>query len=98
MKLNALVMSRNTGAVKALVTAFAELGIEYRTSFSAAETMEMLSRGRHSALVIDFDSPHAVQVAKLARSMTPKHRPVLFGMIGATTPIAQVFQAGVNFA
>jgi hypothetical protein len=98
MKLNALVMSRNTGAIKALVTAFAELGIEYRTSFSASETMEILAQGRHSALVIDFDSPHAVQVAKMARSITPKHRPVLFGMIGPSTAIAQVFDAGGNFA
>jgi hypothetical protein len=98
MKLNALVMSRNTGAIKALVTAFAELGIEYRTSFSALETMEILAQGRHSALIIDFDSPHAVQVAKMARSITPKHRPVLFGMIGPATAIAQVFHAGGNFA
>jgi hypothetical protein len=98
MKLNALVMSRNTGAVKALMTAFAELGIEYRTSSSASETIEILAQGRHSALVIDFDSPHAVQVAKMARSITAKHRPVLFGMIGSATPIAEVFEAGGNFA
>ena len=98
MKLNALVMSRNTGAVKALVAAFAELGIEYRTSFSASETLEMLAQARHSALVIDFDSPHAAQVVKMARSMTSKHRPVLFAMIGAAIPIAEVFEAGANFA
>ncbi len=98
MKLNALVMSRNTGAIKALVTAFAELGIEYRASFSASETMEILAQGRHSALVLDFDSPHAAQVAKMARALNVKHRPVMFGMIGAATPIADLFEAGGNFA
>jgi hypothetical protein len=98
MKLNALVMSRNTGAVKALVTAFAELGVEYRASFSASETMEILAQGRHSALVIDFDSPHATRVAKMARTLGPKHRPVIFGMIGGATPIADLFEAGGNFA
>jgi hypothetical protein len=98
MRLNALVMSRNTGALKALVAAFAELGLEYQTSFSASETMEMVAQGRHSALIIDFDSPHAIQVAKMARSIAPKHRPVLFGMIGVATPIAEVFEAGGNFA
>ena len=98
MKFNALVMSRNAGAVKALVTAFAELGIEYRTSFSASETMEILAQGRHSALVLDFDSPHAGQIAKMARSLNAKHKPVLFGMIGAATPIAELFEAGGNFA
>jgi hypothetical protein len=91
-------MSRNTGAVKALVTAFAELGVEYRASFSASETMEILVQGRHSALVIDFDSPHAARVAKMARTFQPKHRPVIFGMIGAATPIAELFEAGGNFA
>src|ERR1700751_998736 len=98
MKLNALVMPRNPGAVKVLVTAFAELGIEYRASFSASETMEILAQGRHSALVIDFDSPRAAQVARMARAMTAKRRPVLFGMIGAATPIAELFEAGGNFA
>jgi hypothetical protein len=98
MKLNALVMSRNTGAIKALVTAFAELGIEYRTSFSASETMEILAQARHSALVLDFDAPHSAQIAKMTRTLNAKHRPVMFGMIGAATPIAELFEAGGNFA
>ena len=97
MKLNALVMSRNPASVKLLVAAFAELGIEYRISFSASETVEILAAGHHSALVVDFDLPHAVQVAKLARTASAKRRPVLFGMIGASSSIAGVFQAGANF-
>jgi hypothetical protein len=44
MRLNALVMSRSHSSVKALVAAFAELGIEYRISMSASETIETLSR------------------------------------------------------
>jgi DNA-binding response OmpR family regulator len=98
MRLNALVMSRSHGSIRALVAAFAELGIEYRISLSASETIETLATGHHSALVVDFDLPHAVQVAKLARSISGKRKPVLFGMIGAETPIGGVFQAGANFA
>jgi hypothetical protein len=98
MRLNALVMSRSHGSVRTLLAAFAELGIEYRISMSAAETIETLAAGHHSALVVDFDLPHAVQVAKLARSISGKRKPVLFGMIGAETPIGGVFQAGANFA
>jgi len=97
MKINALVMSRNHSAVKVLVAAFAELGIEYRMTFSASETLDVLSEGHHSALVLDFDLPQAMQVAKLARAASAKRRPVLFGMIGAEIPIASVFQAGANF-
>lgn len=98
MKVNALVMSRNPASIKLLVAAFAELGIEYRVSLSASETVEILAAGHHSALVLDFDLQHAVQVAKLARTASAKRRPILFGMIGAGSSIAGVFQAGANFA
>jgi DNA-binding NarL/FixJ family response regulator len=97
MKLNTLVMSRNQSCLKVLVAAFAELGIEYRISLSASETLELLAAGHHSALVVDFDLPHAVQVAKIARSAFTKRKPVLFGMIGAENPVGGVLQAGANF-
>jgi hypothetical protein len=98
MKLNALVMSRNPGAVKVLVAAFAELGIEYRISSSVSDTMEILAQGHHSALVVDFDVPQSSQLARMTRAVSVKHRPVLFGMISAATPIADLFEAGGNFA
>lgn len=97
MKMNALVMSRNTSAIKALVTAFAELGMEYQVSLSPSETLERIATGHYSALVVDFDLAHAVEVAKAARAMPTKLKPVLFGMIGTGTSIAAVFQAGGNF-
>jgi len=97
MRLNALVMSRSHSSIRVLVVAFAELGIEYRISPSASETIETLATDHHSALIVDFDLPHAVQVAKVARAASSKRRPVLFGMIGFTTPIGGVFQAGANF-
>jgi DNA-binding response OmpR family regulator len=97
MKLNALVMSRSHGSVRVLVAAFAELGIEYRVSPSASETMEMLAADYHSAVIVDFELPHAVQVAKVARTASARRKPVLFGMIGSQSSIANVFQAGANF-
>lgn len=97
MRLNALVMSRSHSSVRVLVAAFAELGIEYRISLSASETIETLATGHHSAVVVDFDLPHAAQVAKMARNICGKRKPVMFGMIGAGTSIGAVFQAGANF-
>jgi CheY-like chemotaxis protein len=97
MRFNALVMSRSTASVKTLVMAFADLGMEYKVSFSPSETMEVLASEHHSAVVIDFDLPHAIEVARMARALPEKRRPVVFGMIGAGTPIAGVFQAGGNF-
>jgi len=97
MGVNALVMSRSNGAVKVLVATFAELGIEYRVLASVPETLEILASEHHSALIIDFDLPDAVYVAKMARALPEKRRPVLFGMIGAATPVGSAFQAGANF-
>jgi len=97
MKLNALVMSRSHSSIRVLVAAFAELGVEYQISPSASETIDALTTGHHSALILDFDLPHAVQVAKLARATSGKRRPVVFGMMGATTPVGEVFAAGANF-
>ena len=97
MKLNALVMSRSHSSLRTLVAAFAELGIEYQVSPSASETMETLATGYHSALIVDFDLPHAVQVVKMARMASGKRRSVLFGMVGVGKSVGDVFQAGANF-
>src|SRR6476620_4601662 len=97
MRLNALVMSRNPSAVKALVTAFAEVRMEYQISLSPSETIALVASGQHSALVVDFDLPHSIEVARMARVVPSKRKPVLFGMIGSGTSIASVFQAGGNF-
>ena len=98
MKLNALVVARNAGDLKILVAAFAELAIEYRVSMSPSEAMDLLATSRYSALIVDFDVPNAVQVARMARELKGKQKPVLFGMIGAATPIAALYEAGGNFA
>lgn len=97
MGINALVMSRSNGAVKVLVATFAELGIDYKVSASVPETLEILATEHHSALILDFDMPDAACVAKMARSLPEKRRPVLFGMIGAATSVGSAFQAGANF-
>lgn len=97
MRVNALVVSRSNGPVKILLAAFAELGIEYRISASIPETLEILATEQHSALIIDFDLCDAVSVAKMARTLPAKRRPVIFGMIGAATPVGSVFEAGANF-
>lgn len=97
MKLSVLVLSRNQASIKVLVAAFSELGMDYQVSTSASETIESMAAGRYSALVVDFDLPHAIYVAKVARLASEPRKPVLFGMIGAENPIGGVFQAGANF-
>ena len=82
---------------KVLIAAFAELGIEYRISTSIPETLGIVAANNHAALVLDFDMTDAICVARIARVLPSKKRPVLFGAIGAATPVSQVIEAGAHF-
>jgi CheY-like chemotaxis protein len=97
MPINALVVTRTGGAIKVLVAAFAELGMEYRICGSVGDGVEILSAGYHSAVVVDFDLPNVLSVAKMARTLPQQRRPVLLGMIGAAISVSSAFQAGANF-
>ncbi len=97
MKLNVLLMCRNQASLRILGTAFHGIGIEPEVCLSAPDAMELLVKGHYSALVLDFDLPGAVQVARMARMISPDRRPVIFTMIGAMTPVGGAFQAGANF-
>jgi CheY-like chemotaxis protein len=97
MKLNVLLMCRNQPALRILAAAFAGAGIAPEVCLSAPDAMELLVKGHYSALVLDFDLPGAVQVARMARIISPGRRPVIFTMIGSMTPVGGAFQAGANF-
>lgn len=97
MKLNALLMCREQEALRMLVGALDELGVEEELCVSEPEAMELLALGYYSALVVDFDLPGAAQVARLARLAPVQRRPVVFAMIDALTDVGSAFQAGANF-
>ncbi|HTR65496.1 MAG TPA: PilZ domain-containing protein [Terriglobales bacterium] len=97
MGLNALLMCRDRQALRPLAAALQELGVEQKVCESSAEAMELLVHAQYSSLVLDFDLPGAVQVGKLARMATPEQRrPVLFALVGPSTPIGDTAQAGSN--
>jgi CheY-like chemotaxis protein len=97
MALNALLMCREQQSLKMLATALDEFEIDQEICSSAHETIELITQGRYSALVLDFDLPSAALVARMARITPSRRRPLIFAMIGASTAIAGTFQAGANF-
>jgi hypothetical protein len=97
MPFNALVMCKEQGCLPILEAALEHLGIALQTCPFASEAIERMSKGHYSALVIDFDVPGAVSVARMARLRPAERRPVVFAMIGARTAISSTFQAGANF-
>lgn len=97
MASNALLVCRNQSSLRLIAAALDEMNIEQEVCLSSAEAMELLVREHYSAVVVDFDLPAAVQVARLVHMAPPHQRPVVFAMIGATTEVSEVFQAGANF-
>ena len=66
MKLNALLVSRDRPSLRMLVALLDVLQIEHQICHSSAAAVELLVKGHHSALVLDFDLPGAGQVARTA--------------------------------
>jgi ActR/RegA family two-component response regulator len=97
MAFNALLMCREEKHLRVLGKALDEVGMEQEVCLSAPEALDLTVQRHYSALVLDFDLPGAATVARMARLAPSRRRPVIFGMIGALTEIAETFQAGANF-
>lgn len=97
MMLKGLILSRNPHALRLLSASLRKFRIEEDCCSSPQEAIELITRGDYSALVVDFDIPGAAQASKFARTAPPHRRPVIFGIIGASTELASTLQAGVNF-
>jgi CheY-like chemotaxis protein len=97
MKLKALVLCRNAQTVRFLGNALQQFDMHQDCCNSAQEAIELVARANYAMLIVDFDVPEAAKAAKFAR-MAPEHRrPVIFGMIGASTELEQALRVGVNF-
>lgn len=97
MAFNALVMCREQESQQVLTAAMEVLKMEQTLCVTVPEALDLMVREQYSALVLDFDLPHAELVAKMARLAPAQNRPVIFAMIGARTEIGATFQAGANF-
>jgi CheY-like chemotaxis protein len=97
MKLKSLLMCRNPQSLRLLETVLEKFEIQQDFCSSAEEAIELVTRGNYSAIALDFDMPGAAQAAKFAHMAPPHRRPVVFGMIGASTEIEATLYAGVNF-
>ena len=90
-------MCRDEHVLRVLGTALDEVEMEPEVCVSAPEALDLTVVRHYSALILDFDLPGAATVARMARLAPSSRRPVIFGMIGAFSEIAETFQAGVNF-
>ena len=97
MKLKSLIVCRNPHTVRLLAETLEGFDLRQDCCSSAQEAIELVARGSYAVLILDFDLPEAAKAAKIARMTSPNRRPVIFGMISATTKLEQTLRAGVNF-
>lgn len=97
MRLNALVLCRESHSLRVLGPAFDQMGIEADVCVSVTDALGALALKHYSALVVDFDLPSADHVVRMARFRPMQRRPVAFVMIGVHTYVASTFRSGANF-
>jgi len=73
-------LSRTYESLSVLLNTLEDLSIDGEMCSSAADAMELLALGYYSALIVDFDLPGAVHMARLDPA---QRRPVVFAMISA---------------
>jgi len=96
MHRSAAVLCQDAASLQTLKTILAQMEIDPVACHSQQETMEQILSKQCAALVVDFDSPGAAEIAKLASLLEPSQRPAVMAMAGAWPGSGQAFQSGAN--
>jgi DNA-binding response OmpR family regulator len=97
MRLNALLVSRDSHALQVVCAALDERKVGQEVCSSVPDALQLLALQFYSALVVDFDLPGAPHVVHMARMAPPERRPVVFALLSLRANIAETFQCGANF-
>jgi len=97
MPLQSLLLCRNQPSVKVLGAALDELEIRKQVCAGSTQALELLTRRRFGALIVDLDVEGAGNVLRAARRAHGSHKAVLFAMIGVNGNICSAFEMGANF-
>jgi CheY-like chemotaxis protein len=96
MHRSAAVLCQDAASLQILRTVLAQMEIDPVACHSQQETMDQILNKQCAALVVDFDSPGAAEIAKLASLLEPSQRPAVMAMAGAWPGSGQAFQSGAN--
>lgn len=97
MRRFAAVLSADVATVRGLTSVLEEAGIDPVNCHSGQEAMELVTAGRCSALIVDFDLPGAGEVVKMATLLEASQRPVLLAVASRAWPgTGQAFQSGAD--
>jgi FixJ family two-component response regulator len=97
MRRSVAVLSTDTALLHRLKAVLSEFGISQLTCHSCQEAMELLTKGRCSTLIVDFDLPGAQEVVKIGALLQAPQRPVLLAVASRAWPgTGHAFQSGAD--
>src|SRR3981081_2582458 len=97
MRRSAAILSTDTAIIDGLKAVLSELGISTVTCHSCQEAMELVTKGRCSTLIVDFDLPGAQEVVKMGALLQPPQKPVLLAVASRAWPgTGHAFQSGAD--
>jgi len=97
MRHSVAVLSTDTAILHRLKAVLSEFGISQLTCHSCQEAMELVTKGRCSTLIVDFDLPGAQEVVKMGAVLQPPQKPVLLAVASRAWPgTGHAFQSGAD--
>jgi CheY-like chemotaxis protein len=97
MRRSVAVLSTDTAILHRLKAVLSEFGISQLTCHSCQEAMELVTKGRCSTLIVDFDLPGAQEVVKMGALLQPPQKPVLLAVASRAWPgTGHAFQSGAD--
>jgi ActR/RegA family two-component response regulator len=97
MRHSAAILCHDKTSLHALKASLEELGIEPVACHSRHEALKLVTAGRCSTLIVDFDLPDAEQVISMAALLPPAQKPVLLAVASRVWPgTGQAFQSGAS--
>jgi DNA-binding response OmpR family regulator len=97
MKPTALLVSRDLEALFQLQSALDGLDVKWQVCYSPEEALDAVVHTEFSLLVVDYELPHAPQVARMARVAAPRRKVVAGAMVSGFTPMTTALQNGLQF-
>jgi DNA-binding response OmpR family regulator len=97
MKLNSLLISKDSASLRCLTAVLANLDIEAEACASCDGAVDLLVKRPYSAIVLDFDEPGAARVAQMVRLARSERPPLLVALVTELGPVSGAFQAGIKF-
>ena len=97
MRHSAAVLCNDKTSLEVLKASLEELEIEYVRCNSSHRALELVTTGRCSTLIVDFDLPGAEEVISMAALLPPAQKPALFAVASRVWPgTGQAFQSGAS--